>query len=40
MTRALLDHGADPKQKDINGDRPYDMALRKGNVRSAQLLKQ
>jgi uncharacterized protein len=40
MTQALLDHGADPKQKDHNGETPYDMAMKKGNVRSAQLLKQ
>jgi ankyrin repeat protein len=39
LTRALLDHGANPHEKDNNGDDPYTMASKKGNTASAQLLK-
>jgi ankyrin repeat protein len=39
LTKALLDHGANPREKDKNGDDAYAMASKKGNTASAQLLK-
>jgi ankyrin repeat protein len=39
LTKALLDHGANPHEKDKNGDDAYTMASKKGNTVSAQLLK-
>jgi uncharacterized protein len=39
LTKALLDHGANPHEKDKNGDDAYTMASKKGNTASAQLLK-
>jgi ankyrin repeat protein len=39
LTKALLDHGANPREKDKNGDDAYTMASKKGNTISAQLLK-
>jgi ankyrin repeat protein len=39
LTKALLDHGANPHEKDNNGEDAYAMASKKGNTASAQLLK-
>lgn len=39
VVRVLLEYGADPSLKDVDGDNAYIFALRNGHTAVAELLK-